>query len=64
MVGLLISLLILIIVFGLLYYIVTLLPLPQPFKNIAVILVLLIFVIILLSIALGGIPMPFYRTPT
>ena len=45
---LLISLLILIIVMGLIYYIVTLLPLPEPFKQIAVVITLVMFIIFLL----------------
>ena len=45
----LISLLVLIIVFGLIYYVLTLLPLPQPFKNIAVVVLVLILILILLG---------------
>ena len=53
---LLIQIVILCIVFGLIYYIVTLLPLPDPFKRIAMIAVLLIFILILLYSFLGGGP--------
>jgi hypothetical protein len=53
-VGLLIDIVILAIVFGLVYWIVTLLPLPEPFKQIAVVAVLLIFLLVLLSVFLGG----------
>jgi hypothetical protein len=42
------------IIGGVAYYIVTLLPLPEPFKNIAVICVLLILLLILISMFLGG----------
>lgn len=45
----LVSLLVLVIVAGLAYYIVTLLPLPAPLKNIAVIVVLLVFLVYLLQ---------------
>jgi hypothetical protein len=46
--ALLINLLIFVIVFGAIYYIVTLLPLPEPFKRIAVIVVLVIGLIVIL----------------
>lgn len=45
----LISLLILVIVFGLLYWALTLLPLPQPFRNIALVILILIFILVLLG---------------
>jgi hypothetical protein len=47
------------VVFGLLYYIVTLLPLPDPFKQIAIIAVLLIFILVLLGSLTGYVPMRF-----
>jgi hypothetical protein len=53
----LIQIIILAIVFGLVYYIVTLLPLPDPFKTIATIAVLLVFVLILLFSLVGGVPL-------
>jgi hypothetical protein len=45
----LIGLLIFIIIVGLLYWCVTLLPIPQPFKNIALVIVILICIIFLLN---------------
>jgi len=57
----LIYLIILCIVFGLIYYIVTLLPLPEPFKKIAVIAVLLIFLLVILGALVGYVPMPRLR---
>lgn len=57
MIEFLISLVILCLVFGLIYYIVTLIPLPEPFKKIAVIAVLLIFVLVLLGMFTGSVPM-------
>ena len=48
MISLLISILILLLFAGILYYIVTLLPLPAPFKNIALIILLLIVLLVLL----------------
>ena len=56
MIELLIQIVILCIVFGLVYYIVTLLPLPDPFKRIAMIAVLIIFILILLYSFIGGGP--------
>jgi hypothetical protein len=38
-----------VIVLGVVYYIITLLPLPQPWKNIAIILFLLIALLLFLS---------------
>ena len=46
---LLISLLIFCIVFGLIYWIVTLIPLPDPFKTIAMVILLLIGVLVLIG---------------
>ena len=49
MVSLLITLLILVIIAGIVWYIVTLLPLPHPFGVIAQLVILLIFVLVLLA---------------
>jgi hypothetical protein len=45
----LITLLVAVIVAGILYWIVQLMPIPQPFKNIAICILLLIFALWLLS---------------
>jgi hypothetical protein len=58
MIDFLISVIILCIVFGLIYYLVTLLPLPEPFHKIATIAVLLVFILILLGMLVGGITLP------
>jgi hypothetical protein len=58
MIDFLIYLVVLCIVFGLVYYIVTLLPIPQPFKNVAVIAVLLIFLLVLLAALFGSVTVP------
>lgn len=50
----LISLLITIIVLGLLYYCVTLLPLPPPFKQIATVIFIVIAIVWLLSYLPGA----------
>lgn len=46
---LLVSLLILCLIMGLVYYVVTLMPLPEPFKTAAVIIVLVLFLIVLIG---------------
>jgi hypothetical protein len=58
MIDFLIYIVVLCIVFGLVYYIVTLLPIPQPFKNVAVIAVLLIFLLVLLAALFGTVTVP------
>lgn len=56
LISILVFLVIFAIIFGFVYYIVTLLPLPAPFKNIALIAVLLIGLLILIGklLALSG----------
>jgi hypothetical protein len=54
--GFLFTLLVVVIVFGLIYWIVTLLPIPEPFKKIAVVVVLVIFLLYMLSILFGIAP--------
>jgi len=61
MLSLLITLLILCLVLGLVWYVVTLLPLPAPFKNIALAIIAVIAAIYLLSILLGAAPLPVLR---
>jgi len=58
MIELLLWIVILCILFGLIYYVVTLLPLPEPFHKIAIICVLVIFLVVLLSALVGVMPMP------
>lgn len=50
----LISLLIMVLVLGLIYYCVTLLPLPPPFKTVALVIVLIIAIIWLLQFIPAG----------
>jgi hypothetical protein len=50
------SVLVTVIVMGMLYWIVTLLPLPEPFKKVAIVIVLLICAIYLLSLLFGMAP--------
>jgi hypothetical protein len=61
MIDFLIYLLILLIVFGLLYYIIMLLPLPEPFKKIAQVVVLVLFLLVVLSGFLGLLPPPRWK---
>lgn len=56
MISLLISLIIVCIVLGLLYYLVMLLPLPAPFKTIAQVGFILIAILIVLSYLTGYLP--------
>lgn len=63
MIDFLVYLVILCIVFGLIYYIVLLLPLPEPFKKIATIAVLLVFVLVILGGFLGLLPPPRWGHP-
>lgn len=61
MIDFLIWVVVMCVVFGLLYYIVTLLPLPEPFGKIAVVAVLVIFILVLLGALTGQVPMRFPR---
>ena len=54
MIGLLINLLILCLVFGVVYWIITLIPLPAPFARIAQIVLALIFLLVILNMFFGG----------
>jgi cation transporter-like permease len=58
MIDLLIALIVFAIVGGLLYWLVTLLPLPDPFAKIIQVAVVLICILVVLGIAFGGISMP------
>jgi heme A synthase len=56
------SLLVLVIVLGLIYWIVTLLPIPPPFKQVALVIVIVICLIYLLGILFGAVaPFPIVR---
>lgn len=57
MIDVLISLIIFCIIGGLLYYLVMLLPLPDPFKRIAQVGFILIAILVVLSYFTGYIPM-------
>jgi hypothetical protein len=63
MIALLIWILVLCLVFGVIFYVIQLLPLPPPFGTIALAIVGLIFVLVLVSAVLGEIPLrgPLFR---
>lgn len=58
----LLTLLILVLVFGLVWWIfTTLVPLPEPFAKIAQVLIAVIFLVLLFTVFFGGIDMPVMR---
>lgn len=59
-IGLLINLLVLLIVFGIAYWIITILPLPEPFKQIAMVILLLILLLVVVAwlLPIAGISHP------
>lgn len=54
MIDILITIIFLCIIGGIAYWIITLLPLPEPFKQIAMVCLLLIFLLVVVSMFLGG----------
>lgn len=58
MIDLLITVIVFCIIGGLLYYLVSLLPLPAPFPQVIRVCVILICVLLLLGILFGGVPLP------
>lgn len=57
MVTLLVWLLILLIFFGVVILIIRMIPLPAPWTNVAIAIVALIFLLIVLSAVMGGVPL-------
>lgn len=56
------SLLVTIIILGLIYWVITMLPIPEPFKNIAMVILVVICLLYVLSMLFGmGAPMPVFR---
>lgn len=47
------SVLVMVIVLGLIYWVMTLLPLPEPFKQISLVIIIVICLLYLLSILFG-----------
>jgi hypothetical protein len=56
------QILFLIIVLGLIYWIITILPIPEPFKKIALVIIAVICLLYLLSVLFGMAgPLPLFR---
>ena len=62
MIEALLSLVLLLIIGGLLYYCVSLLPLPEPFPAIIRVCVIIICVLLLISVLFGGVDLPHVRS--
>jgi hypothetical protein len=58
MIPLLVWFLGLVIIFGLIWWVIQMIPLPQPFATVAQVVIAVIFVIILLSLLLQLAPFP------
>lgn len=54
LIGLLIDVIVFCIIGGLLYWLVMMLPIPEPFRTFIVVAVILIAILMLLSIVYGG----------
>ena len=54
MIGMLISLLVLALIAGLIWWIIGMLPIPQPFKNVVMVIFLVICLIYLVSMLFGA----------
>ena len=64
MINFLVYLLVLMIVGGIIYWLISMMPIPQPFKNIILVVLGLILVIILLnSVGFLGEPYPLWIGP-
>jgi hypothetical protein len=62
MIGFLISLLVLVIIMGLVWWIIGMLPIPEPFKNVVVVIFAVICLIYLISMLAGyAAPFPMFR---
>lgn len=56
------SLLVLIVILGLIYWVVSVLPIPEPFKQIALVIIVVICLLYLLSMLFGmAAPFPIFR---
>jgi heme A synthase len=61
MINLLITIIIFAIVAGLLYWLITLLPIPEPFKTIITVCSILVCVLLVLGIFFGAVDVPALR---
>ena len=56
------SILVLVIIMGLIYWVISALPIPEPFKNIALVIIVAICLIYLLTMLFGmAAPFPVFR---
>lgn len=62
MISLLITLIVFCIIAGLVYYLLGLLPLPPPFKNVIMIAFICICILVLLGWLFGGVELPRLRS--
>lgn len=61
MIDLLVTILVFAIVAGLLYWLVSMLPIPEPFGTIIKVCAVLICILVVLGFAFGGVDMPRVR---
>jgi hypothetical protein len=61
MINLLITIIIFAIVAGLLYWLVGMLPLPEPFRTIIKVCAVLICILLVLGMFFGGVSVPHFR---
>lgn len=63
-ISLLVTVIVLGVVFYLLYWLIGQVPMPTPFRTVALVVLALMAVLVLLGILFGGIGVPFLRWPT
>ena len=56
MIEFLVHLVVVLIVLGLLYWVLTMIPLPEPLRQIATVVIVVIFALWLVSVLLGWVP--------
>ena len=61
MISMLFSLLVMLLICGVVWYVISMLPLPEPFGTIAKVIVLLVFVLVLLDFLFGATAAPFFH---
>ncbi len=61
MIQLLITIVVFLVVGGLLYYLITLLPLPSPFPQVIQVAIILILILVILGALFGGVPVPAFH---
>jgi hypothetical protein len=57
MIAALIQLIFVCIAIGAIYYVITIMPIPEPFKKIATLAVLVVFIILVLGMLFGAVPL-------